>query len=102
MVTKNISLNSALSEFPDVIQKELRDALSKGAVIPSELALSWLKKLDIEIDSLMIELLPIAKSIRPCTNFKILCWCLSLMLGSRQRRASKEVSSFLFGKRQSL
>jgi uncharacterized membrane protein YjjP (DUF1212 family) len=27
---------------------------------------------------------------------------LSLMLGSRQRRASKEVSSFLFGKRQSL
>jgi hypothetical protein len=54
MVTKNISLNSALSEFPDVIQKELRDALSKGAVIPSELALSWLKKLDIEIGSLVI------------------------------------------------
>jgi hypothetical protein len=62
MVTKNISLNSALSEFPDVIQKELRDALSKGAVIPSELALSWLKKLDIEIVSLMIKLLPIAKA----------------------------------------
>ncbi len=62
MVTKNISLNSALSEFPDVIQKELRDALSKGAVIPSELALSWLKKLDIEIGSLMIKLLPIAKA----------------------------------------
>jgi hypothetical protein len=27
---------------------------------------------------------------------------LSLMLGSRQRRASKDFSSFLFGKRQSL
>jgi hypothetical protein len=62
MVTKNISLNSALSEFPDVIQKELRDALSKGAVIPSELALSWLKKLDIDIGYLMIILLHIAKA----------------------------------------
>ena len=62
MATKNISLESALSGFPDAIQTELRDALLKGGVIPSELAFSWINKLNIDIGALMIKLLPVAKA----------------------------------------
>jgi cytidine deaminase len=73
MTTQQQSYETAISKFPTKIQARLRDALSKGAVIPSELVSSCLNEGNIDIGTLMTQLLPVAASYArvPLSNFYV-------------------------------
>ena len=72
MTTQN-TFEATISNFPSTVQAELRDILSKGAVIPSAMVASFPDKLGIDIGAFMIRLLPVAATYArpPISDFYV-------------------------------
>ena len=73
MTTEENTFEAAISKFPSKVQSDLRDALSKGGLIPSELVSSCLDALEIEVGTFMIQLLPVAAAYArpPISDFYV-------------------------------
>ncbi len=73
MKTQQNTFDTAISRFPAKVQADLLHALSEGALIPSELVLQCLNELNIEIETFMIQLLPVAAAYAraPISNFHV-------------------------------
>ncbi len=73
MEEQQSTFDTAISTFPAKVQAALRQALSKKAVIPSELVLTCLNELNIEVEAFMIQLLPVAAAYAraPISGFHV-------------------------------
>lgn len=60
MTPEELIASDPFVSFPQQIQDELKQTLATGGVIPSAQAASWMDVMDIEIGTLMIQLLPVA------------------------------------------
>ncbi len=116
MNSQKITFEDAISGFPQTIQANLRDILLKGGVIPSELVLTWLDTLTIEIEHLMILLLPVAAAYArvPISDFQVGAVALgrppvsptiglgNLYLGSNMDFSGESLSSCIHGEQSAV
>ncbi len=84
MDTQQSTLDTAISAFPTRVQADLRNAVAKQAMIPSELVLSCLNELNIDIEAFMIRLLPLAAAYAraPISGFHVGAVALGMPPGS--------------------
>jgi cytidine deaminase len=93
----------ALVVFPSEIQSKLTETLNSKGMIPAELVTSWLNDLNIEIGTLMIQLLPVAASYArvPISAYKVGAVALgktgSLYLGSNMEFTGEALSFCIHG-----
>ena len=69
----HMTLEQAIANLPLAIQSELRTILDQHAVIDSSVIGSWLDQLGIDVEMLMIQLLPVAASYArtPISHFNV-------------------------------
>ncbi|MDJ0616468.1 MAG: cytidine deaminase [Calothrix sp. MO_192.B10] len=91
----HVTLEQAIAKVPLAIQSELRTILDQHAVIDSSVITSWLDRLGIDIDTLMIELLPVAAIYArvPISNFYV----GAIALGKPKSNSEVDSGNLYFG-----
>ena len=73
MPSDSALFESALGRFPDSIRTDLEDIHRRGGVVPAERVVTWTKELKLNVEQLMMRLLPVAAAFGrpPLSGFHV-------------------------------
>ncbi len=92
---KQMELEDAIANCPNKIQSELRRIVVQNGVIQSKIVASWLEQLGIDIETLMIQLLPVAATYarKPISQFNV----GAIALGMPKSKSQVALGNLYFG-----